>query len=56
MFLILFSVIFSRGPRGLNEEAKEIDISEFTSFLKEVKSDYQNTGQTLQIALNKFKD
>src|SRR6266542_3212150 len=41
-----------------NEDNKieEIDISEFTSFLEEVKPVYQNGDQTLRTALNKFKD
>jgi hypothetical protein len=39
-----------------NEEIEEIDISEFTTFLELVKSDYQNSGQTLRTSLDKFKD
>ncbi|CAG8773923.1 15896_t:CDS:1, partial [Racocetra fulgida] len=35
------------------EEIREIDTSEFITFLEEVKSDYQNADQTLQIALDK---
>ena len=42
--------------REQREENEEIDISAFTSFLEEVKSDYQNAGQTLRTSLNKFKD
>ncbi len=42
--------------REQSEENEEIDISAFTSFLEEVKSDYQNAGQTLRTSLNKFKD
>ncbi|CAG8787884.1 7465_t:CDS:1, partial [Racocetra fulgida] len=38
------------------EEIREIDTSEFITFLEEVKSDYQNADQTLRIALDKFKD
>ena len=53
--MIIF-LIFYRVPEGLNEESEVIDISEFTSFLEEVKSDYQNAGQTLRIVLDKFKD
>ncbi|CAB4444906.1 unnamed protein product [Rhizophagus irregularis] len=39
-----------------NKELGETDLFEFTSFLEEVRSDYQNSGQTLRTALNKFKD
>ncbi|CAG8531305.1 6915_t:CDS:2 [Funneliformis mosseae] len=39
-----------------SEKNEEIDIPELTSFLEVVKSDYQNSGQTFQTALDKFKD
>ncbi|CAG8628734.1 14526_t:CDS:2 [Funneliformis caledonium] len=38
-----------------SEKDKEIDISEFTSFLEVVKSDYQYSCQTLQIVLDNLK-
>ncbi|CAG8493100.1 17858_t:CDS:2 [Cetraspora pellucida] len=38
-----------------DKESEKFDASEFTSFLEVVKSDYQNGGQTLQVALDKFK-
>ncbi|CAG8774328.1 10284_t:CDS:1, partial [Funneliformis caledonium] len=44
------------GTNEKNKETEEICISEFTSFLEEVKLDYQNSSQTLRIALDKFKD
>ena len=53
--MIIF-LIFYRVPERLNKESEVIDISEFTSFLEEIKSDYQNAGQILRIALDKFKD
>jgi hypothetical protein len=46
-------IISCREPRKENEET---DISVFTSFLEEVKLDYQNASQTLRTSLNKFKD
>ena len=49
-------MFFREQSKENNEEFKESDITEFTSFLEEVKSDYQDSGQALRIALNKFKD
>jgi hypothetical protein len=41
--------------RELSKEDEEIDISSFTTFLEEIKTDYQNS-QALRIALDKFKE
>ncbi|CAG8716972.1 10055_t:CDS:2, partial [Dentiscutata heterogama] len=38
------------------ESSEEINYSNFSSFLEEVRLDYQNTNQTLQTSLDKFKD
>ncbi|RGB36821.1 hypothetical protein C1646_666701 [Rhizophagus diaphanus] len=46
-------IIEQREPSGKDEE---IDISTFTAFLDDVKTDYQNGGKTLCTALDKFKD
>ncbi|CAG8677048.1 10041_t:CDS:2, partial [Dentiscutata erythropus] len=48
-----------KEPKVLNEESEDtmkINNSNFTSFLEEVRSDYQNADQLLKIALDKFKD
>ncbi|GBC01669.1 hypothetical protein RclHR1_04290005 [Rhizophagus clarus] len=42
--------------KELSEENKEVDILEFSSFLEEMKLDYQNAGQILRTSLDKFKD
>ena len=42
--------------RESNENIEEIDISEFISFLKDIKEDYQNGGLQLRTALDKFKE
>ena len=42
--------------RESRKDNEEIDISAFTSFLEEVKLDYQNAGQMLRTSLDKFKD
>ncbi|CAG8563303.1 887_t:CDS:2 [Cetraspora pellucida] len=38
------------------ESSEEINYSNFSSFLEEVRLDYQNTNQTLRTSLDKFKD
>ena len=44
------------GNAAKNLDSEEIDISSFTTFLEEVKSDYQNAGQALRTALDKFRE
>ncbi|CAG8846364.1 5642_t:CDS:1, partial [Racocetra persica] len=39
-----------------NEDREDIDISPFVTFLEEVKLDYQNAGEPLRVALDKFKE
>ncbi len=46
-------IISCREPR---EENEEIDDLTFTSFLEEVKLDYQDAGPALWTSLDKFKD
>jgi len=47
------NILFCREPSERNEE---IDVSAFNTFLEEIKTDYQNAGQSLCIALDKFKE
>ena len=54
VFLQFFCYFFCSFKESSKKD--EVDISEFTSFLEVVKSDYQNSGQGLWIALDKFKD
>ncbi|CAG8450502.1 4374_t:CDS:10 [Cetraspora pellucida] len=39
-----------------NEKHDDIDISTFVTFLEEVKLDYQNAGEQLRVAFDKFKE
>ncbi|GBB89645.1 hypothetical protein RclHR1_01640007 [Rhizophagus clarus] len=54
--LITNNTYINEGSKESSERDEEIDMSKFASFLEVVKLDYQNSGPTLQIALNKFKD
>ena len=42
--------------RELNENVEEINISEFTNFLEDIKEDYLNGGVQLRTALSKFEE
>jgi len=51
--MIGLNILFCREPSERNEE---IDVSAFNTFLEEIKTDYQNAGQTLHVTLEKFKE
>ena len=42
--------------REPNERNEEIDLTAFNTFLEDIKMDYENAGQSLRTALDKFKE